>query len=141
MSKVVEFEPAARRIGAVRRVRSVEPRARLSADAWVSGAAVVAASTCPQPPPAMPERGEPSLGECLGQLQRDCAAAWRGPAERQVAGLVRLAACRTPMDFSRTQLALAHDSVARSFEETARIAESFARAQRAAAKAWLGGWG
>ncbi|MGP9822421.1 phasin family protein, partial [Salinarimonas sp. NSM] len=79
-----------------------------------------------------------TLSECVGRLQRDCAVALRSPAERHVAGLSRLAACRTPQDLAATQLALAKEAAARGFEDAARVAESWARVHRAVARVWMG---
>ncbi|MGJ3265294.1 MAG: phasin family protein [Salinarimonas sp.] len=138
MSEVVPFAPAAARraAAAARRAAPAEPRRRRTADAgadaWVSAAG-------PAPAPAAWLDPLP-MTECIGQLQRDCAVALRAPLERHVAGLGRLAACRTPEELAATQLALAQEAAARGFEDAARVAESWARLHRATARLMTGGW-
>lgn len=149
--KVVDFKPAAAARRAARDAQSAESRARAvgeprrwrAADGWVASAASaeaeIAASVrprAPEPPPVGPE-----IAESLGQLQRELATALRAPAERHVAGLVRLASCRTPAELLAAQVALANELVSQGFTDAARIAECWARTNRATARIFMGGWG
>jgi len=136
--KVVDFKPAA---AAARARIAGAPRLR-AADGWVAAAAVESEAAAPaprraaEPPPVGPE-----IAESIGQLQRELATALRAPAERHVAGLARLASCRSPAELMAAQVALANDLVSHSLTDTARIAECYARMNRATARMFMGGWG
>lgn len=136
--KVVDFKPAA----AAARARAVgAPRLR-AADGWVAAAASEsepagpAERRTPEPAPVGPE-----IAESLGQLQRELAIALRAPAERHLTGLARLASCRTPAELAATQVEVANGLVSHSLTDAARIAECWARMNRATARIFTGGWG
>lgn len=114
---VVQFEPVAARRAAKRAGVEVSSPMRDCAETFAPG---------------------DEFPESLGDFQREVALALRVSGERHLAGLARLASCRTPAQLVTAQAATVTAAVAGALADSARLCESWARLNRVAARIYTG---